>query len=232
MAPERLLTDRCLELLERESRIALFAIDEAHCVSQWGHDFRPEYMGLSLLHERWPQVPRIALTATATAATRTEIAQRLALDEARHFVASFDRPNIRYRIVEKNEVRKQLLDLIRSEHAGDSGVVYCLSRAASRKPRISSATTGCRPCPITRAWGCRARDEPVALPARGRHRHGGDDRLRHGHRQARRALCRAYRPAQIGGRLLPGNGPRGPRRFACHRLARPVACRTRCSSAA
>ncbi|OZI67187.1 DNA helicase RecQ [Bordetella genomosp. 11] len=128
VAPERLLTDRCLELLER-GRIALFAIDEAHCVSQWGHDFRPEYMGLSLLHERWPQVPRIALTATATAVTRTEIAQRLALDEARHFVASFDRPNIRYRIVEKNEVRKQLLDLIRSEHAGDSGVVYCLSRA-------------------------------------------------------------------------------------------------------
>jgi ATP-dependent DNA helicase RecQ len=128
VAPERLLTDRCLQLLER-GRIALFAIDEAHCVSQWGHDFRPEYMGLSLLHERWPDVPRIALTATATDVTRTEIAQRLALDEARHFVASFDRPNIRYRIVEKNEVRKQLLDLIETEHAGDSGVVYCLSRA-------------------------------------------------------------------------------------------------------
>jgi ATP-dependent DNA helicase RecQ len=128
VAPERLLTDRCLQLLDR-GRIALFAIDEAHCVSQWGHDFRPEYMGLSLLHERWPDVPRIALTATATEVTRTEIAQRLSLDEARHFVASFDRPNIRYRIVEKNEVRKQLLDLIRTEHAGDSGVVYCLSRA-------------------------------------------------------------------------------------------------------
>ncbi|ARP91644.1 DNA helicase RecQ [Bordetella genomosp. 9] len=128
VAPERLLTDRCLQLLER-GRIALFAIDEAHCVSQWGHDFRPEYMGLSLLHERWPQVPRIALTATATAATRAEIAQRLALDDARHFVASFDRPNIRYRIVEKNDVRRQLLDLIQNEHAGDSGVVYCLSRA-------------------------------------------------------------------------------------------------------
>ena len=127
VAPERLMTDRCLQLLER-GRIALFAIDEAHCVSQWGHDFRPEYLQLSMLHERWPDVPRIALTATATAMTRAEIAQRLALDEARHFVASFDRPNIRYRIVEKNEVRKQLLDLIRSEHQGDSGVVYCLSR--------------------------------------------------------------------------------------------------------
>jgi ATP-dependent DNA helicase RecQ len=127
VAPERLMTDRCLQLLDR-GRIALFAIDEAHCVSQWGHDFRPEYLQLSMLHERWPEVPRIALTATATAMTRAEIAQRLALDAARHFVASFDRPNIRYRIVEKNEVRKQLLELIRSEHQGDSGVVYCLSR--------------------------------------------------------------------------------------------------------
>ncbi|HEY0293912.1 MAG TPA: DNA helicase RecQ [Bordetella sp.] len=127
VAPERLMTDRCLQLLER-GRIALFAIDEAHCVSQWGHDFRPEYLQLSMLHERWPDVPRIALTATATAMTRAEIAQRLALDTAHHFVASFDRPNIRYRIVEKNEVRRQLLDLIRSEHAGDSGVVYGLSR--------------------------------------------------------------------------------------------------------
>lgn len=128
VAPERLLTERCLNMLER-GRIALFAIDEAHCVSQWGHDFRPEYLGLSMLHERWPDVPRIALTATATADTRVEIVQRLALEEARPFVSSFDRPNIRYRIVEKNEVRKQLLELIRNEHAGEAGVVYCLSRA-------------------------------------------------------------------------------------------------------
>jgi len=128
VAPERLLTERCLNLLSR-GRIALFAIDEAHCVSQWGHDFRPEYLGLSMLHERWPDVPRIALTATATAETRVEIVHRLALDDARQFVSSFDRPNIRYRIVEKNEVRKQLLALIRDEHAGEAGVVYCLSRA-------------------------------------------------------------------------------------------------------
>ncbi len=128
VAPERLLTDRCLQLLDR-GHIALFAIDEAHCVSQWGHDFRPEYLGLSMLHERWPEVPRIALTATATDETRTEIAQRLALTEAEHFVSSFDRPNIRYRIVEKNEVRKQLLELIRTEHEGESGIVYGLSRA-------------------------------------------------------------------------------------------------------
>lgn len=128
IAPERLLTDRCLELLS-SGRISLFAIDEAHCVSQWGHDFRPEYMGLSILHERWPDVPRLALTATATAVTRREIAERLALDDALHFVASFDRPNIRYRIIEKNEVRKQLLAFIRAEHVGDCGIVYCLSRA-------------------------------------------------------------------------------------------------------
>ncbi|MDX3906633.1 MAG: DNA helicase RecQ [Pigmentiphaga sp.] len=128
VAPERLLTERCLSLLER-GRIALFAIDEAHCVSQWGHDFRPEYLGLSALHERWPGVPRIALTATATQATRHEIAERLGLHDARHFVSSFDRPNIRYRIVEKNEPRRQLLDFLKQEHPGDSGIVYCLSRA-------------------------------------------------------------------------------------------------------
>lgn len=127
VAPERLLTDRCIQLLDR-GRIALFAIDEAHCVSQWGHDFRPEYLGLSMLHERWPDVPRIALTATATDATRREIAERLALGEARQFVASFDRPNIRYHIVEKNDVRRQLLTLLQQEHDGDAGIVYCLSR--------------------------------------------------------------------------------------------------------
>ena len=127
VAPERLLTERCLQLLSR-GKLALFAIDEAHCVSQWGHDFRPEYLGLSMLHERWPEVPRLALTATATDVTRSEIAERLALHDAQHFVASFDRPNIRYHIVEKQEVRKQLLQLLRQEHAGDAGIVYCLSR--------------------------------------------------------------------------------------------------------
>ncbi len=128
IAPERLLTDRCLRLLD-ESPIGLFAIDEAHCVSQWGHDFRPEYIQLSVLHERYPQVPRIALTATADAQTRAEILTRLQLDQARVFVSSFDRPNIRYRIVEKDNARTQLLRFIRSEHAGDAGIVYCLSRA-------------------------------------------------------------------------------------------------------
>ncbi|GHF09851.1 DNA helicase RecQ [Streptomyces morookaense] len=127
LAPERLRVEATLRLLDR-GKISLFAIDEAHCVAQWGHDFRPDYLALSMLHERWPDVPRIALTATATEATRKEIAARLQLDGARHFVASFDRPNIQYRIVPKNEPKRQLLELLRTEHAGDAGVVYCLSR--------------------------------------------------------------------------------------------------------
>ena len=127
IAPERLMTSRCLDLLE-QAEIALFAIDEAHCVSQWGHDFRPEYIRLSVLHQRFPAVPRVALTATADPQTRAEIVERLQLSEAMQFVSSFDRPNIRYRIVEKDNPRRQLLEFIHSEHAGDAGIVYCLSR--------------------------------------------------------------------------------------------------------
>jgi len=129
LAPERLRMEPTLRLLDRGA-VSLFAIDEAHCVSQWGHDFRPDYLALSGLHERWPDVPRIALTATATQATRDEIAQRLNLAGARHFVSSFDRPNICYRIVPKNEPKRQLLQLLRTEHAGDAGIVYCLTRAS------------------------------------------------------------------------------------------------------
>jgi len=132
LAPERLRVESTLRLLDRGT-ISLFAIDEAHCVAQWGHDFRPDYLALSTLHERWPKVPRVALTATATPATHAEIASRLSLDEARHFVASFDRPNIQYRIAAKNEPKQQLLELLRTEHAGDAGIVYCLSRASVEK---------------------------------------------------------------------------------------------------
>ncbi len=132
LAPERLRVESTLNLLDR-GMIALFAIDEAHCVSQWGHDFRPDYLALSALHERWPTVPRIALTATATKATHAEIASRLNLTGARHFVACFDRPNIQYRIVGKNEPKRQLLELLRTEHSGDAGIVYCLSRASVEK---------------------------------------------------------------------------------------------------
>jgi len=127
VAPERLVTDRCLELLDAAA-IALFAIDEAHCVSQWGHDFRPEYMRLSVLADRYPAIPRIALTATADAATRKEMLTRLKLDSARVFISSFDRPNIRYRIAERDNARRQLLEFIREEHAGHSGIVYCFTR--------------------------------------------------------------------------------------------------------
>lgn len=128
VAPERLMLPRTLELIERIP-VSLFAIDEAHCVSQWGHDFRPEYVQLSILHERFPQIPRIALTATADSATRREIIERLALTEARHFISGFDRPNIRYRISENSgNARDRLLRFIRNEHDADAGIVYCLSR--------------------------------------------------------------------------------------------------------
>jgi ATP-dependent DNA helicase RecQ len=141
LAPERLRAEATMRLLDRGT-ISLFAIDEAHCVAQWGHDFRPDYLALSALHERWPAVPRIALTATATGATRAEVASRLGLDGARHFVASFDRPNIQYRIEPKAEPARQLLSLLRGEHAGDSGIVYCLSRASVDKTAQMLTSSG------------------------------------------------------------------------------------------
>ncbi|MEU5282480.1 DNA helicase RecQ [Streptomyces sp. NPDC020755] len=132
LAPERLRLDSTLSLLAR-GEISVFAIDEAHCVAQWGHDFRPDYLALSVLGERWPDVPRIALTATATHATHEEITRRLGMPDAKHFVASFDRPNIQYRIVPKSEPKKQLLTFLKEEHAGDAGIVYCLSRNSTEK---------------------------------------------------------------------------------------------------
>ncbi|MCL4471757.1 MAG: DNA helicase RecQ [Gammaproteobacteria bacterium] len=131
VAPERLLMANFLSALEQVQAgpgLALFAIDEAHCVSQWGHDFRPEYRELTVLHERFPDVPRIALTATADAPTRREIVERLTLEQARQFVSSFDRPNIRYRVTLKANARQQLQAFLEAEHASDAGIVYCLSR--------------------------------------------------------------------------------------------------------
>jgi ATP-dependent DNA helicase RecQ len=163
LAPEALGggSSPTMRLLER-GRISLFAIDEAHCVAQWGHDFRPDYLALSMLHERWPEVPRIALTATATPRTHAEIAGRLGLDEARHFVASFDRPNIQYRIVGKNEPRRQLLDLLRGEHAGDAGIVYCLSRASVDKTAEFLVAQGIPALPYHAGLDARTRRENQA----------------------------------------------------------------------
>ncbi|MEU8569591.1 DNA helicase RecQ [Streptomyces pathocidini] len=158
LAPERLRVEATLRLLDRGT-ISLFAIDEAHCVAQWGHDFRPDYLTLSQLHERWPDVPRIALTATATEATHTEIAGRLNLKDARHFVASFDRPNIQYRIESKNEPKRQLLDLLRTEHAGDAGIVYCLSRASVEKTAEFLVKNGIEALPYHAGLDARTRAE-------------------------------------------------------------------------
>ncbi len=146
VAPERLVMPRMLERLSR-TKLALFAIDEAHCVSQWGHDFRPEYLQLSLLHERFPRVPRIALTATADPQTREEIVRRLALEDAKVFISSFDRPNLRYTIVDKHEPRAQLLRFIREEHPGEAGIVYCLSRKKVDETAAWLAGEGLRALP-------------------------------------------------------------------------------------
>jgi ATP-dependent DNA helicase RecQ len=160
VAPERLLTPRCLALLGR-AKIALFAVDEAHCVSQWGHDFRPEYIGLSLLAERFPDVPRIALTATADDLTRKEIIERLGLSGARTFVASFDRPNIRYEIVDKQNAPAQLKTFIAERHLSDAGIVYCLSRAKVEDTAAALAQAGVRALPYHAGLdaGVRARNQ-------------------------------------------------------------------------
>ncbi len=132
VAPERAVTPRFLDLLG-QTELALFALDEAHCVSQWGHDFRPEYLQLRTLHERFPGVPRIALTATADAETRADIVRRLGLEQAQLFLAGFDRPNITYRVSEEDGARQRLLRFIQERHPGEAGIVYCLSRNSVEK---------------------------------------------------------------------------------------------------
>jgi len=158
LAPERLLTERCLALLGSVS-LSLFAIDEAHCVSQWGHDFRPEYIQLSVLARRFPGIPRVALTATADEQTRAEILARLELGAARVFISSFDRPNIRYRIAEKDNPRRQLLEFLKAEHEGDAGIVYCLSRASVDETAVWLVDHGVRALPYHAGLDARTREQ-------------------------------------------------------------------------
>ena len=165
-APERLLGERTLALLD-EVDLALFAIDEAHCVSQWGHDFRPEYLQLSALHERFPDVPRIALTATADEPTRREIRERLDLHGARAFIAGFDRPNIRYRVVPKQSSREQLARLLDTEHRGDAGIVYCLSRRRVEETADRLCARGVDARPYHAGLGAREREDAQDAFVRG-----------------------------------------------------------------
>ncbi|GAA4908743.1 ATP-dependent DNA helicase RecQ [Nonomuraea thailandensis] len=156
LAPERLRVDATQRLLAKGD-ISVFAIDEAHCVAQWGHDFRPDYLELSKLRELWPEVPRIALTATATPSTHSEISSRLGLEQARHFVASFDRPNIHYRITSKSEPKRQLLEFLRTEHPDESGIVYCLSRSSVEKIAEFLADNGIAAVPYHAGLDARTR---------------------------------------------------------------------------
>lgn len=158
VAPERLLTPRFLGLMA-STPLALFAIDEAHCVSQWGHDFRPEYIQLSVLQERFPDVPRMALTATADTVTRQEIIERLGLNGAKTFVSSFDRPNIRYQVIDRTSGKTQLLDFIQSEHKGDAGIVYCMSRKKVEETAYWLANKGVNAIPYHAGMSTQVRSD-------------------------------------------------------------------------
>ena len=232
LAPERLRSESTLQLLDR-GKISLFAIDEAHCVSQWGHDFRPDYLDLSMLHERWPDVPRIALTATATQATHQEIAERLNLGDAKHFVAEL-RP-AQHPVPHRAEGRSRTSSCWSccgpSTPATRASSTACRA-PRSRRPRSSWRTTASRRWPTTPVWTPRTRaSDAVPLPARGRPGHRRHHRLRHGHRQTRRPLRRAPRPAEVGRGLLPGDRPRRAATACPRPRGWRTGCRTSSSSA-
>ncbi len=196
VSPERLMTKHCLDLLGH-SRLALFAVDEAHCISQWGHDFRPEYQQLRVLKERFPTVPLLALTATADEPTRRDIIAQLGLGQAPVFAAGYDRPNLCYRVVAKRSPLEQLWQFLGAEHPGDAGIVYCFTRRAVEETATRLAARGRVALPYHAGLdGASARAQPGALPARGGRDRRRDDRLRHGDRQAQRPLCRPSRRAE------------------------------------
>ena len=217
VAPERLLSRRRSSTGSTSSPLALFAIDEAHCVSQWGHDFRPDYLELAVLHERFPDVPRIALTATADAPTRREIVERLGLGAGAHLRRRLRPPEHPLPGgAQDRQPRRSCSASCAREHAGHAGIVYCLSRRQGRGDRRRLVARGlCARCPTTPASTAdvRAR-EPGPLLNEEVRRHRRHDRVRHGHRQAGRALRRPPRPAQEPRGLLPGDRPRRPRRPA------------------
>ena len=209
VAPERLMSPEFQKRLETVG-VSLFAIDEAHCVSSWGHDFRPEYIQLGLLKHRFPDVPTIALTATADAVTRDDIAKQLNLNDPARFVAGFDRPNIRYTVAEKNKAAAQLAAFVKAR-PDDSGIVYCLSRRRVEEVAEDLKAIGVQAAAYHAGLAARRASAGAGgvperrCACRRRHR-----RLRHGHRQAQRALGRPPRYAQERGGLLPGDGSRGP----------------------
>ena len=195
LAPERLLQHETLEMLTAVT-LSLIAIDEAHCVSQWGHDFRQDYLGLNVLRERFPGVPRMALTATADAATRQDILARLELNGAERFISGFDRPNIRYSVQAKSDASSQLARFLEGRR-GESGIVYCHDAQEGRGDGRGAGRAGVQGAAVSRrsAW-CDAWRAPDPVPARGRHRDGGDHRIRHGYRQTGCPFRRSHRPAQ------------------------------------
>ena len=213
IAPERLMLADTLAWLGRFP-LSLIAIDEAHCVSQWGHDFRQDYLLLNRLAEAFPAVPRMALTATATVQTRADIIDNLALNRPEVFVSSFDRPNIRYSVAPRQDAKKQLLRFL-AAYQEDSGIVYCLSRKKVEATAAWLCERGFTAFALPRGAGSRrARGASGAFSARRRRHHGGDRGLWHGHRQARCALCRPSGPARQHGGLLSGDRPRRPRQRA------------------
>ncbi len=196
-------------------QIALFAIDEAHCISQWGHDFRRDYQALGILKERFPQIPLVALTATADEPTRRDIAERLHLEAAPLFAAGYDRPNMFYRVVPKRSPRDDLLRFIEDEHPADAGIVYCMTRRAVEETAAFLTRHGRDALPYHAGLAPEIRGpQPGALSARGGRHRRRHRRVRHGHRQAQCPLCRASRRAEKPRSLLPGDRPRRPRRAA------------------